>query len=185
MDEVRYRLVGTSLGAVGLVWARRAVGVRLQRITLPATIEAAEAQVRDEFPGADCAPEPGPDGLAEALARFVAGEPVQFDLAALDLDQVPAFVRAVLLAQCQVPRGRVTTYGRLAAWLGAPAAARAVGNALARNPFPLAIPCHRTLRSDGRVGGFGGGPALKRTLLELEGVRFGASGRARAEQLWP
>jgi methylated-DNA-[protein]-cysteine S-methyltransferase len=66
----------------------------------------------------------------------------------------------------------VTTYGRLAARLGAPGAARAVGNALARNPFPLIIPCHRCVLEGGQLGGFRGGLEMKRALLEMEGVVF-------------
>jgi len=83
----------------------------------------------------------------------------------------------VLRAQIRVPRGFVTTYGRLAAAAGRPGAARAAGHALATNPFPPVVPCHRTLRADGSLGGFGGGLALKRVLLESEGVRFDSAGR--------
>ena len=68
-------------------------------------------------------------------------------------------------------------FTQLNAQLGKPGAARAVGNALAANPFPLAIPCHRVVRAGGRLGGFGGGPALKRALLAQEGVTFDSAGR--------
>jgi methylated-DNA-[protein]-cysteine S-methyltransferase len=61
--------------------------------------------------------------------------------------------------------------------LGCPRAARAVGTALANNPFPIIIPCHRTIRADGTPGGFGGGIMMKRNLLEMEGVRFDPRGR--------
>jgi methylated-DNA-[protein]-cysteine S-methyltransferase len=64
----------------------------------------------------------------------------------------------------------VSTYGRIAAHLGIPGGARAVGNALATNPFPIVIPCHRAIRSDGTLGGYQGGLAMKRALLEQEGV---------------
>ncbi len=90
------------------------------------------------------------------------GEPVRFTLGLLDLGQCPPFQRRVLLAEYGIPRGRVSTYGRLAAGLGAPGAARAVGTALARNPFPIIIPCHRTVRADGDPGGFRGGAPPKR-----------------------
>jgi len=70
-----------------------------------------------------------------------------------------------------VPRGRVISYGRLAALCGSPGAARAVGGAMASNPFPILYPCHRVLGSDGSLTGFGGGLELKRRMLEMEGVR--------------
>jgi O-6-methylguanine DNA methyltransferase len=68
--------------------------------------------------------------------------------------------------------------------LSAPRAARAVGTALARNPFPLIIPCHRVVRSDGMLGGFGGGLKMKKALLEMEGVAFDRSGRVQKAHLW-
>jgi len=69
-----------------------------------------------------------------------------------------------------VPRGRVISYGRLASLCGSPGAARAVGGAMASNPFPILYPCHRVLGSDGSLTGFGGGLELKRRMLEMEGV---------------
>jgi methylated-DNA-[protein]-cysteine S-methyltransferase len=78
----------------------------------------------------------------------------------------------------------VSTYGRIARHLAIPGGARAVGRALARNPFPIIIPCHRAIRSDGRLGGFQGGPAMKRALLELEGVECSSTGRVSAERLY-
>jgi len=66
--------------------------------------------------------------------------------------------------------GYVSTYSRIAKSIGVPKGARAVGNALANNPFPLIIPCHRVIRSDGRLGGFGGGLEMKKKLLENEGI---------------
>jgi methylated-DNA-[protein]-cysteine S-methyltransferase len=65
----------------------------------------------------------------------------------------------------------VTTYGRLARHLGAPRASRAAGRALATNPFPIVIPCHRAVRSDGSLGGYQGGVEMKARLLEMEGVQ--------------
>jgi len=99
-------------------------------------------------------------------------------LSLLDWEVCPLFQQRVLRAEARIPRGRVSTYGRIAAHLSVPRAARAVGNALALNPFPLIIPCHRTVRSDGSLGGFQGGLAMKRRLLELEGIAFAFSGKA-------
>ena len=89
-----------------------------------------------------------------------------------------ARIKAVLAA---IPRGRVTTYQLLAKHLGSPRAARAVGTALATNPFPIVIPCHRAIRSDGTLGGYQGGLKMKRSLLEMEGVRFCDAGRVETD----
>ncbi len=111
--------------------------------------------------------------LEELLERYFAGESVCFDPVAVVL-RLPPFTTTVLTACRAIPFGRTTTYGQLAAAIGHPRAARAVGQALARNPVPLIVPCHRVLAGNGRLGGFTspGGVELKRALLALEGVRF-------------
>ena len=70
----------------------------------------------------------------------------------------------------QVHYGEVVSYGELARWVGHPRAARAVGTAMATNPVPIVVPCHRVLQSGGRVGNYGGGPEMKRRLLTHEGA---------------
>ena len=80
------------------------------------------------------------------------------------------FSRAVYHAVARIPRGRTKTYAQVAAAIGRPAAVRAVGNTLNRNPFAPEVPCHRVVRSDGTVGGFASGPARKRVLLRSEGA---------------
>ena len=88
-----------------------------------------------------------------------------------ELDQLPDFERQVLLKVLEIPRGEVRPYAWVAAELGRPLAVRAVGNAVARNPIPFVIPCHRVVRSDGRIGNYGaGGPTAKRAVLASEGV---------------
>ncbi|MCK4234435.1 MGMT family protein [candidate division WOR-3 bacterium] len=82
------------------------------------------------------------------------------------------FQQKVLRAEHGIPRGSVSTYQRIAMYLGNPKGARAVGNALANNPFPIIIPCHRAIRSDGTLGGYQGGLEMKRVLLEMEGIDF-------------
>jgi methylated-DNA-[protein]-cysteine S-methyltransferase len=101
----------------------------------------------------------------------------------LEMAPLAPFRRLILMETGRIPRGKVRTYGSLAAAAGRPGAARAVGSAMASNPFPLAIPCHRVVRSDGSLGGFGGGLALKRALLEREGILFDGRGRVRPEFL--
>lgn len=89
----------------------------------------------------------------------------------VDLDWLPDFERQVLRKTLEIPRGEVRPYSWVAAEIGRPLAVRAVGNALARNPIPFVIPCHRVVRADGTVGQYGaGGPSAKRALLRSEGL---------------
>ena len=89
----------------------------------------------------------------------------------MDLSFVSPFEQAVLAACRAIPRGEVRTYADLAAAVGRPGAARAVGNAMRRNPVPLLVPCHRVVRRDGTIGQYSmGGPEMKRRLLQLEGA---------------
>jgi len=85
-----------------------------------------------------------------------------------DLRNMPPFTRAVLRVTAQIPYGKVRSYQWIAERLGKPKASRAVGNALARNPIPIIIPCHRVVRSDGTLGGYALGLSWKRRLLDLE-----------------
>ena len=87
------------------------------------------------------------------------------------LARLSAFEQAVLAVVRRVPRGRVTTYQELARAVGTPQAARAVGNALHKNPCAPAVPCHRVVKSDGALGGYGGGSPKKIALLSHEGVQ--------------
>ncbi|MDQ4131575.1 MAG: methylated-DNA--[protein]-cysteine S-methyltransferase, partial [Actinomycetota bacterium] len=89
------------------------------------------------------------------------------------------FTRRVLEAATGIPYGRVATYGQVAAAAGSPRAARAAGRALASNPVPIVVPCHRVIPAVGGVGGYAGGADMKARLLELEGARMGnGAGRA-------
>ena len=88
----------------------------------------------------------------------------------VDISALPAFTRRTLVACATIPWGAVVSYGQLAARIGSPRAARAVGQAMGRNPVPILIPCHRVIAANGSLGGYGGGLGLKTRLLRLEGV---------------
>jgi methylated-DNA-[protein]-cysteine S-methyltransferase len=114
--------------------------------------------------------------VIKATQRYFAGEPVDFSDVRLDLDGEVAFFQRIYAALRRVGWGQTTTYGTLAKELGAgPKAAQDVGQAMAQNPVPLIIPCHRVLAAGGKVGGFSapGGSTAKIRMLELEGVRVG------------
>jgi O-6-methylguanine DNA methyltransferase len=105
-----------------------------------------------------------PAGLLDAV-RTGDGRRLRYDLRSRT-----QFEQAVLRAALEIPRGEVRPYGWLAASIGRPRAVRAVGTALGHNPVPILIPCHRVVRSDGSIGQYGFGPAMKRQLLAREHV---------------
>jgi len=99
------------------------------------------------------------------------------------LDACSPFQQAVLRTVISIPPGLVTTYRAIAVCLCKPGAARAVGKALADNPLPLFVPCHRVICSDRSIGGYQGGATMKRTLLAREGVTFDPAGRVTDESI--
>jgi methylated-DNA-[protein]-cysteine S-methyltransferase len=110
------------------------------------------------------------------VKRYFAGEQIDFSNVRLDLEGQDAFFKQVYAATRRVGWGRTTTYGTLAKELGVgPERARDVGEAMAKNPVPLIVPCHRVLAAGGKVGGFSapGGSGAKVRMLELEGVYVG------------
>jgi len=163
--EDHFALVQVSWGWCGL--RRNEAG--LSRSTLP--LATREEAIRLVAEGG--AWEERDSLLSEAarlLRRYFDGERVDLRLP-LDLRAKGRFVRHVLRACAQIPYGETRSYGELAAMADKPAAARAVGQVMARNPLPLFVPCHRVIAADGSLGGFGGGLEMKRRLLRLEGTR--------------
>ena len=107
---------------------------------------------------------------SEQLGEYFRGERHKFSLP-LDLSAGTAFQQEVWRAAIEIPYGQPISYGELAVRIGRPNAARAVGGALGRNPLLIVVPCHRVVRGDGSLGGFGAGLPVKRALLELEGYQ--------------
>jgi methylated-DNA-[protein]-cysteine S-methyltransferase len=110
--------------------------------------------------------------LIDDLHRFAAGEPVDFFDMPLDIGHLTPFARSVVAECRQISWGHVRTYGELATICGASRAARAVGSVMAKNRFPLVVPCHRVLAAGGALGGYSApdGLQMKRRLLTMEGV---------------
>jgi methylated-DNA-[protein]-cysteine S-methyltransferase len=179
-DGIKTRLAvrESPAGPLAVLWSEagskpKVVRVFLSKPGLPATRLAAHSH-----PGAARTSCPEIEELGDGLVAFIRGEDIRFSLGITRMDLCSRFQQAVLKAEHAIPRGRLSTYGRLARRLGAPGGARAVGSCLARNPFPIIVPCHRAICSDRRLGGYQGGAEMKRALLELEGIRFDVSGRA-------
>lgn len=110
------------------------------------------------------------DDVAALLHAYAAGDEVSLDDYSVDLPPCTDTQQAIWLALREIPRGETRSYGWLARRVGRPTAARAIGAAVGANPIPLWLPCHRVVASDGTLHGFGGGLAMKQTLLELEGA---------------
>ncbi len=155
----------SALGWLGVVYSRAGLaGIVLPRPTAEDVRQAVWAQ----FPDAHPAPaEDAPDRIVEQLQRYAAGERVTFRVA-LDWSGHTPFRQSVWQATLGIPYGETRSYQWVAQAIGRPRAARAVGQALAANPMPIVVPCHRVLASDGRLAGFGGGLNMKRCLLGLE-----------------
>jgi methylated-DNA-[protein]-cysteine S-methyltransferase len=112
--------------------------------------------------------------VVEEVIQLLSGGTADLSRVTLDMTGVAPFHQQVLKAARDIPCGTTISYGELARRVGSPGAARAVGRALGQNPFPIIVPCHRVLTSDGRTGGFSasGGAATKLRLLALEGARL-------------
>jgi methylated-DNA-[protein]-cysteine S-methyltransferase len=181
-----YCLFDTDLGACGVAWSERG----LTRFQLPeADKRATERRLTLRAPDSRAKAPPPPIERAIAdVQRYMAGERVDFSAIALDLTGVAPFYVEVYAAARRVGWGETATYGELARQAGAPGAARAVGQAMARNPVAVIIPCHRILASGNKVGGFSafGGAVSKQRLLGLEGVRIGAkaAGQLSLSEQW-
>lgn len=109
--------------------------------------------------------------IGDQIKNYLEGRLKSFETE-LDIDYLPPFRRKALRAAFKIPFGRVITYGELARNAGSPKASRAAGQAMATNPIPIVIPCHRVVGSDGHLTGYSGGDGIdfKRRLLEMEGV---------------
>jgi methylated-DNA-[protein]-cysteine S-methyltransferase len=171
-----YHVFETVGGYCGIAWN----DVGITQFQLPTrSAEATERNVLRRVPGAEPGvPNPAVDAVIAAVRRYFDGETIDFSDVVLDLDGQDEFFRQIYHALRRVGWGRTTTYGSLAKDVGAgPQAARDVGQAMAKNPVPLIIPCHRVLAAGGKVGGFSapGGATSKVRMLELEGVHVGAA----------
>jgi len=170
MSAGGFTLFDTSIGRCGIAWSERGVlGLQLP--------EARESETRARLlahvpEASEAPPPPAIQRAVDAITALLRGEASDLSTVALDLAAVPPFHRRVYEAARTIPPGATLSYGEIAARLGAPGAARAVGQALGRNPFAIIVPCHRVLAAGGKLGGFSanGGIATKLRLLTIEGT---------------
>jgi methylated-DNA-[protein]-cysteine S-methyltransferase len=170
MSSPGYTLFETTLGCCGLAWDRQGiVGLQLPRAEAART----RADLRRRFPHLSEAPPPADlQPTIDGIRALLRGEPSDLSAAPLDLGALPAFDRQVYEVTRTIPAGATLSYGQVAERLGARNAAREVGQALGRNPFPILVPCHRVVAAGGKLGGFSapGGARTKLRLLAIEGA---------------
>jgi methylated-DNA-[protein]-cysteine S-methyltransferase len=181
-EGYHFAIFGTRNGYVALAWTSRGVcGLRLPE----STERAAEAAILRRQPAARrAAPSADIAQIIAMIVRYFEGERVDFSEAPVDLGSQTAFFSDVYAEIRKLGWGQTTTYGAVARALGAePQAARDVGQAMASNPVPLIVPCHRVLAAGGKIGGFSapGGSSAKARMLEIEGVAVAAD-KDRASQ---
>jgi methylated-DNA-[protein]-cysteine S-methyltransferase len=172
MTASGFALFDTAIGRCGIAWGARGIaGVQLPEAGEPET----RARMLHRFPAAgEAIPPPEVQRAIDSIIGLLRGEASDLSPIALDLDGVPEFHCRVYEAARTIPPGNTLSYGDIARRVGAPGAARAVGQALGRNPFPIIVPCHRVLAAGGKIGGFSaqGGVATKRRMLAIEGARL-------------
>ena len=171
MTPYGFALFDTAIGRCGMAWSERGItGLQLPE----ASERETRARLLQRFPAAaEAVPPPQVEPAIAAIVALLDGTPRDLSTVALDMDGVPPFHRRVYEVARRIPAGATSSYRDIAARLGAPGAARAVGQALGRNPFPIIVPCHRVLSAGGKIGGFSahGGVATKLRMLAAEGVR--------------
>jgi methylated-DNA-[protein]-cysteine S-methyltransferase len=168
MRNLAYALFQTSIGGCGIAWGAQGVAA----VQLPETNPSATvARLLRAHQDANSR-RPGPDQqrIIDDIVALLAGQARDLRYVRLDVARAPPFHQRVFDVVRAIAPGQTRTYGEVAALCGEPHAARAVGQAMARNPFPIIVPCHRVLAAGGKSGGFsaGGGVATKLRMLAIE-----------------
>jgi methylated-DNA-[protein]-cysteine S-methyltransferase len=171
-DAPRHAFFDSAVGKCALAWN----DVGLTGVWLPDVRPGALRRKVAHHLGQedDAAPSPPIGAIVDAIRRLLAGARVDLRDVPLDLASIDDFRRRVYAVTRTIAAGRVLTYGAVAGQVGADASARAVGQALGANPFPIVVPCHRVVATSGGLGGFSapGGVAMKRRLLAIEDARL-------------
>lgn len=173
MSTFGFALFETTIGPCAIAWGKGGIaGLQLPE----GNPEATRRRILRRFAEAvETRPPPGVDLAIRDIVRLLDGEPRDLARIELDMSGVPEFHRRVYAVARAIPPGATLTYGEIARRLGDPGAARAVGQALGANPFPIVVPCHRVLAAGGKAGGFSanGGRLTKLRLLTIERARTG------------
>ena len=170
-SAIRYHICTTAFGYTAILFQTEPFLVK--RIFLPHSHKKAlKKRIQKTGPA-----KPGHNravlNMCKDIQAYFEGVPIKAPCKFLDISRLTPLQRSVLEAVSSVPHGEVRSYGQIAAQVGHPRACRFIGTTLARNPFPILIPCHRIVRADGSPGGFYGGTDLKKRMLLLEKRKLG------------
>lgn len=172
---MNYRLFKTSRGYSAVLFDDDLA----KWVFLPGTKEDVLTRIKMRAPDAKQSKN-GIEDIVSFILDFCDGKDVTLSMNRVDVSLCSPFQLRVLEAERMIPRGMTTSYSWVARKAGT-RGVRAVGNALANNPFPFIVPCHRSVRMDRRIGKYRGGSLMKRALLEMEGVLFDDTGRVAKE----
>jgi methylated-DNA-[protein]-cysteine S-methyltransferase len=167
----------TSLGSCGIAWRDSGiVGVNLMEPSTAVIRARMQTRYADAIESKATKPV---NQVIKHICLLLQGKPADLTTALLDMQDIPAFHQRVYEFVRQIPSGKTLSYGEVAAQLGKPGGARAVGQAMGRNPFPIIVPCHRVLAANGKIGGFtaNGGIDTKQRMLEIEGALLGKAAK--------
>jgi methylated-DNA-[protein]-cysteine S-methyltransferase len=181
---ISFCIRSTPFGPVAVLWSVFDDQPKIVRVLLSKPDVSAKQVIKTSFPDSISSSCTEVDIVADQIVVFLTGDDIRLSLNITHLDLCSRYQQKVLRAEHGIPRGSVSTYQRIARYLGNANGARAVGAALANNPFPIIIPCHRAIRSDGTLGGYQGGLKMKRTLLEMEGIDFDRTGRVVTNEFY-
>jgi methylated-DNA-[protein]-cysteine S-methyltransferase len=170
MTEQGFMLFDTAVGRCGIAWGQRGVTC----VRLPgASDDETRGWMAQRFPAArEGKPSPAAQHAIDGIGALLRGEPRDLSTVTLDMEGVPSFHQRVYVEARRIGPGATLSYGEVAKRIGVPGSARAVGQALGRNPFAIVVPCHRVLAAGGKPGGFSarGGVATKVRMLTIEGA---------------
>ncbi len=171
-----FTLFDTAIGRCGIAWSER--GIVAVQLPESRDIETRVRLLRHHPDAIESPPPPDIQRALDSIVSLMAGEDADLSHAVLDMQRVPPFHSKVYEAARSVPPGTTLSYGEVAKQLGSGGSARAVGQALGRNPFAIVVPCHRVLAADGRIGGFSanGGIATRLRMLSIEAARASRHG---------
>ena len=176
MTLLGHILFDTAIGTCGIAWTEGGIAaLQLPEATPARTRARMLRHLQADAAPPEATPPPTVQAAIDAMVALLEGRPVDLDFVALDETRIPDFHRRVYAVTRAIAPGTTLTYGEVAARVGDPGAARAVGQALGSNPFAIIVPCHRVLAAGGAMGGFsaGGGARTKRRMLEIERARLG------------
>jgi len=179
-----YMLCDTVFSVLGIVWYESETGPKIKRVYLPDEDISVEDRIKRNYFGVTLHTCRVIEEIGVGMQDLLRGDAVDFDLNMISLRECSDFQKSVLLADYKIPRGCVSTYSRIANRLGFYGYARAVGRALSLNPFPLIIPCHRVIKSNGEIGGYQGGGRMKKALLEYEGTEVTQKGKILMDRVF-